>query len=74
MRRLMKKIRKGSWVTRQIVDYIEVIVALVLAPLIFAYWTNFRDSVPAEYQSFIDALTVVLVMGLAASVIGKMTQ
>ena len=63
-----------SWVTRQIVDYIEVIVALVLAPLIFTYWTQFRDAVPQSYQNFIDALTVVLVMGLAASVIGKLTQ
>ncbi len=69
-----KRLRKGSYVTRQIIDYLEVIVMLVLAPMILSYWTVFRDNVGQEFRGILDAMTVVLVMGIAATVVGKLTQ
>jgi len=56
-------------------NYIEVIVLLVLAPTILAFWASFRNSITdTNLQSVIDALTIVVVLGIAMAAITKVTS
>jgi len=56
-------------------NYIETIVLLVLAPTILAFWASFRDSITdTNLQSVIDALTIVVVLGIAMAAISKVTS
>ena len=55
-------------------DYIEVVVLLVLAPTILAFWAQFKNAVPTDYQNIIDALTIIVVLGIAVAAIGKLTN
>ncbi len=55
-------------------NYIEVVVLLVLAPTILAFWATFKSSVDTQYQNIIDALTIVVVLGIAVAAIDKLTS
>jgi len=55
-------------------DYIEVLVLLVLAPTILTFWSQFKSSVPADYQNIVDALTIIVVLGIAMAAIAKVTK
>ena len=55
-------------------DYIEVLVLLVLAPTILTFWSQFKSAVPTDYQNIIDALTIIVVLGIAVAAISKVTK
>ena len=55
-------------------NYVELIVLLVLAPLILSFWSSFKSAVPTDYQNLVDALTVLVVLGIAISAVAKVTS
>ena len=55
-------------------NYVEIVVLLVLAPLILSFWSSFKSAVPADYQNLVDALTVLVVLGIAISAVAKVTS